>query len=515
MTPAQKLKMGKEIAKDIGLRYKFDQSGKGEKTLYEAITKDKREKRIEGLKYFFSWRNDLFQQYEKMDILRLLVEKGCILEKKLEEYVNQQSKSLQDQHTFNNLIENHFPLTLGGMSAEEAQEYTWRINGRARGGVKKTQMLFDYLYMGQRKGINTKEEAELLQKLEELRENKYKPEERLEELEQEFLKNIKDNWKSGELKHALLNHTPKEKKRKTTLARSVPLNQLYPEKRKKKLDEMKYTGKDIRGLETFTVKQFQALHFLAHKAQNQTEEEKEALEIYKELGGFEDGKFRTIAYKESEYITNAQGKDHALVSTRERNACIDAIKEIEDVEFSVLWEKKGKKKKDTFQIVAHHEMFKKLTLKQPWSIIRETPKGKKIKNFHFIAIPERVFEYQEIKGGSKYDGVRVLFDVINLDPDFFTTLKYSDPEVKHVSEALMKLSLLFIIEGSFSCKEFIIDDEKLLKRLGLIEPKGRNKERGVKTLNMYIEKLIAHGTLTNAEKRGKQRVFNFPKKKKK
>ena len=331
-----------------------------------------------------------------MDVLRLLVEKGCIPEKSLEEYVNQQSKSLQDQHTFNNLIENYFPLTLGGMTPEEAQEYACRINGGARGAVKKMRMLFDYLYLGQGKGTNTKEEVELLQKLEELRENNYTPQERLEELETEFLDEIQAKWKSGELKHALLTQ-PREKKRKTTLARAVPLNQLYPEKRKKKiLEEMKYTGKDIQGLETFTVKQFQALHFLAHKAQNQTEEEKEALEIYKELGGFEDGKFRTIAYKESEYITNTQGKDHALVSTEGRKACIEAIKEIEDVEFSVLWEKKGKKKKDTLQVVARHEMFKKLTLKQPWSIIRETPKGKKIKNFHFIAIPERVFEYQEI-----------------------------------------------------------------------------------------------------------------------
>jgi len=159
-------------------------------------------------------------------------------------------------------------------------------------------------------------------------------------------------------------------------------------------------------------------------------------------------------------------------------------------------------------------MFKKLTLKQPWSIIRETDKGKKIKNFHFIAIPERVFEYQEIKGGSKYDGVKVLFDVINLDPDFFTTLKYADPEIQHVSEALMRLSLLFIIEGSFGRKEFVIDEEKLLKSLGLID-ESRRKGRAVKTLDMYIEKLIAHETLSNAGKKGKQRVFNLTQKKKK
>jgi len=289
MTPAQKLKMGKAIADDIRKRYEFTRSGEPEITLYDALTQNK-PTHGRGLDTFLVFSNPLFQRYEKMDVLRLLVGKGCILEKKLEEYVNQQAKSLQEQHRFNNLIENHFPLTLGGMTPEEAQEYTWRINGRVRGGVKKTQMLFDYLYVGQRKGINTKEEAELLQTLEELRENTYKPEEKLGELEQEFLKDIKDKWRSGELKHALLNHTPKVKRRKTTLARAVPINQLYPEKRKKKLEEMKYTGKDIRGLETFTVKQFQALHFLAHKAQNQTEEEKEALEIYKELGGFEDGK---------------------------------------------------------------------------------------------------------------------------------------------------------------------------------------------------------------------------------
>ena len=464
MTPTQKIRMGKALADDIRKRYEFTESGKPEITLYNALMQNK-PTHGKGIGSLLMLSNPLFKKHSRMEILSLLVEKKCLKKESVTAY----NERLWERGIHSVALKD----------CQEIQESTKRLKENIRG-------LVDILY-----GI----------------------EEKIQVLEEEFLADIKAMWKSGKLKHALLTQ-PSEKKRKTTLARSVPLNQLYPEQRKKKLEEMKYTGKDIRGLETFTVKQFQALHFLAHKAQNQTEEEKEALEIYKELGGFEDGKFRTIAYKESEYITNAQGKDHALVSTEGRKACIDAIKAIEDVEFSILWEKKGKKKKETLQIVAHHEMFKKLTLKQPWSIIRETPEGKKIKNFHFIAIPERVFEYQEIKGGSKYDGVKVLFDVINLDPDFFSTLKYADPEIQHVSEALMRLSLLFIIEGSFGCKEFIIDEEKLLKRLGLID-ESRRKGRAVKTLDMYIEKLIAHETLTNAEKRGKQRVFNLPKKKKK
>lgn len=110
--------------------------------------------------------------------------------------------------------------------------------------------------------------------------------------------------------------------------------------------------------------------------------------------------------------------------------------------------------------------------------------------------------------------IKGIVNGINLDPDFFSTLKYADPEIKHVSKALMRLSLLFILEGSFGRKEFVIEEEKLLKRLGLID-ESRRKGRAVKTLDMYIEKLIAHETLLNTGKRGKQRTFTIPQKKKK
>jgi hypothetical protein len=523
MTPAQKLKMGKEIAKDIGLRYKFEQSGKKEKTLYEAVTKD--ENRVpEGLKYFFSWANVLFQKYEKMDVLRLLVEKGCIEEKNLQEYVNQQFKSVRDKHTFDSMIEKYFPMTLGHMSPEQAQKYIWEVNGRESARRKKMQMVFDYLYVGQRRQINTKEETEILQKLEELRENKDKPEERAEEIEQEFLKSIEDKWKSGELKHTLLNHTPKVKKRKTTLARAVPLNHLYPEKMKKQLDEevQGYTATEIMGLENVTLKQFQALQFLAHKAQNQTEDDKKVLKAWDEIAGETHRGYRIVPFKESEYVTQSQGKDSSMVSNNEKNSCMKAIDEIKDIEFTVRWEEKTREKqkgressKKKTHVLVRHPLIKTLTPKNPWTLVKEEKDAKEVKKYQFIAIPERLFEYQETdKGDKRFFGARVLFDVINIDPDFFTTLKYSDPEVQHVSGALMKLSLVFLIEGSFGRNEFIIDDEKLLKRVGLLD-ESRRIGRAKTLLDTYIKKLINHGTLDSEEKRDNKRIVKFPPKEKK
>jgi hypothetical protein len=93
-------------------------------------------------------------------------------------------------------------------------------------------------------------------------------------------------------------------------------------------------------------------------------------------------------------------------------------------------------------------------------------------------------------------------------------LKYSDPEIQHVSEALMKLSLMFLIEGSFGRNEFIIDDEKLLKRIGLLD-ESRIMGRAKTLLDTYIKKLINHGTLESEEKKDNKRIVKFPPKDKK
>jgi len=236
MTPTQKLRMGKALASDLRKRYEFTESGKPEITLYDAIMQDK-PTHGRGLSSFLMWSNPLFKAFSKMDILGLLVEKKCIKKEDVAAY----NERLWER----------------GVHSRTLKELQEVVSGDAK--LRE----------------NTRGIGRIL----------YSIEGKIHSLETEFLKNIEELWKSGKLKHALLTHTPQKKKRKTTLARSVPLNQLYPEKRKLKLEEMKYEGKDIRGLETFTVKQFQALHFLAHKAQNQTDEEKEALKIYKELGG--------------------------------------------------------------------------------------------------------------------------------------------------------------------------------------------------------------------------------------
>jgi len=66
MTPAKKLKMGKAIAKDLGQRYKFSQSGEAEVTLYEAITQNKLTYG-RGLASFFMWSNPLFKTFSRRD----------------------------------------------------------------------------------------------------------------------------------------------------------------------------------------------------------------------------------------------------------------------------------------------------------------------------------------------------------------------------------------------------------------------------------------------------------------
>nr|VFK80908.1 MAG: hypothetical protein BECKSD772D_GA0070982_11771 [Candidatus Kentron sp. SD] len=507
MTPAQKIKMGKAVADDLGKRYKFTQSGKPEATLSDIL---KQGKPIypKGLDAFLDRSNPLYQKFERGDVLRLLVEKGAIEKFQIEEHMKQQSELFQSKEAFDNLANAEIQQTLTeSMEKEVFNIYEKMVLRMER---NRPMNFMSFLSFQKEEGIISPQQCKVLSELEKLEDKQVAIEERINELEERFLKGIEEKWRSGELKHALLNHTPKAKKRKTTLARSVPINQIYPEQRKQKLKEIKYEGKDIKGLETFTFKEFQALHFLAHKAQNQTEEEKEAVEIYKELGGFEDEKFRTISYKESEYITHAQGKDHSLVSTSGREACISAIQQLQDVEFSVLWENKEAQEKQDRYVVVPHAMMRKLTLKKPWSIIEKTEGGQKIKNFHFIAIPERVFKYQEIEKDGKYKGVKTLFDVINVDPDFFNTLKYSEPEIQHVSEALMRLSLLFIIEGSYRKeKKFVIDEEKLLKRIGLIGEKGKDKKRAIETLRKYTEKLINHKTLESIEKKDNQLVFKI------
>ena len=94
-------------------------------------------------------------------------------------------------------------------------------------------------------------------------------------------------------------------------------------------------------------------------------------------------------------------------------------------------------------------------------------------------------------------------------------MKYSDPESQHISEALMRLSFILKTEGSFGRSEFAIGQEKLLKRIGLIDDKGRNKARAKETLNVYITKLINNGTIESEEKKGDKRIVKFPPKEQK
>lgn len=512
MTPAQKLKMGKDIALSLKQWYEFLKSGEEEMNLWDILTSEEGNRLPKKpFKNFFSWSNPLYQKYEKSSVLRLLVEKDVIEKTDFENYVNIQSELVQCEEKLGAIVEETFQKTMGDMNPDQANQYKNILNQQQRGKRKKMQMVFDYLYVLKQKDKLSQEGSQILHHLESLEEQKDNLLEKLEALESIFLGRIKEMWKSGKLKHALLNHTPKKKKRKTTLARSIPINQLYPEKMHNQIEEegKQYAGKDIIGLEQFTFKQFQAFHYLVNKAQNQTEEEKKAIKVYQKLGGAEYKNFRTVAYKESEYITSAQGKDHSLVSTKEREICNSAIKEIENITFTVRWEDKKAKGKTRY-ILAQHEMMRKLTIDKPWSLVEKTEQYKQIKNFHFFAIPDRAFEYQQIQEDGKYKGVKALFDVVNVDPDFFTTLKYADPEIQHISEALMRLALLFIIEGSYGRKEFIIDEEKLLKRIGLLDEGRRNKQRAIQTLEQYATKLINHNTLETAHKKGKHRIFTFP-----
>lgn len=513
MTPAQKLKMGKDLAADLKERYEFLKSGKDEMNLWDFLISDEGTVLTKkSFKDFFSWSNPIYQKYDKTSVLRLLVEKEVIEKKELENYVNIQSELLQCEEKLGAIVEGLFRKTIGDMHPEKADEYEKIVNQQKRGKRKKMQMLFDHLYLLKSKDKLSQEQSQILHHLELLEEHKDDLLEKLERLEGTFLERIKKMWQSGKLKHALLNHTSKKQTRKTTLARSVPINQLYPEKTHKQIEqETSYTATDIIGLDEITTKQFQALQFLAHKAQNQSDEEKKMLEIWKDVAGENHRGFRVVAFKTSEYITHAQGKDSSMVSDKEKGACVKAIDELKDVKFTIRWEEKCKGKNE--YILFQHALIKTLNPNEPWTLVKEKKDSKEIKKFQFVAIPERLFEYQQIPDKEKkYAGAKVFFDVINIDPDFFTTLKYADPETQHASEALMKLSLVVLIEGSFGRTEFVIDEKKLLKRIGLFSNNNRNLGRAKNTLDTYVKKLINHGTIEAEEVNENKRVFKFPNK---
>lgn len=513
MTPAQKLKMGKDIALDLKQRYEFLKSGEEEMNLWDILTSEEGNRLPKKpFKNFFSWSNPLYQKYEKSSVLRLLVEKDVIEKTDFENYVNIQSELVQCEEKLGAIVEETFQKTMGDMNPDQANQYKNILNQQQRGKRKKMQMVFDYLYVLKQKDKLSQEGSQILHHLESLEEQKDNLLEKLEALESIFLGRIKEMWKSGKLKYALLNHTPNKKKRKTTLARSIPINQLYPEKTHRQIEkETSYTATDIIGLDKITTKQFQALQFLAHKAQNQSDEERKMLEIWNDVSGENHRGFRVVAFKKSEYITHAQGKDSSMVSDKEKIACIKAIDELKDVKFTIRWEEKCKGKKE--YILFQHGLIKTLNPNEPWTLVQEKKDLKEIKKFQFIAIPERLFEYQQIPyKEKKYAGAKVLFDVINIDPDFFTTLKYADPEIKHVSDALMRLSLIFLVEGSFGRTQFIIEEKKLLNRIGLTNNENRHMGRANHTLNVYIDKLINHGTLEAEEKEKNKWVFRLPKK---
>ena len=67
MTPAQKLKIGKAIAKDIAERYRFSQSGKPEESLHEVLKHDK-PFYPKGFGAFLDWQNSLFKQFSQLDV---------------------------------------------------------------------------------------------------------------------------------------------------------------------------------------------------------------------------------------------------------------------------------------------------------------------------------------------------------------------------------------------------------------------------------------------------------------
>ena len=466
MTPAQKLKMGKAIADDIRKRYEFTRSGKPEVTLYEAVTQNK-PVHGQGMGSFLMFSNPLFKKYSKGDVLSLLVEKKCIKKESVAAY----------------------------------NERLWERNIHSS-ALKARQ-------------ANQERNKKLEEDINGLGNILHQIEGQIHALEEEFLGEIQAMWKSGELKHTLLTHTT-EKKRKTTLARAVPINQLYPEKTKKQVHErVPYDATDIVGLDRVTTKQFQALQFLAHKAQNQTDEEKKALKLWEEIAGETHRGFRIVAFKESEYITQSQGKDSAIVSSKEKASCMKAIDAIKDITFTIRWEKKGEHKGQREYVINQHPLIKTLNPKQPWLLVKEEKNRKEVKKFQFIAIPERLFEYKETGNNKRTDKcARVLFDVINIDPDFFSKLKYADPEMKHVSESLMKLALIFLVEGSFNKRtEFVIEEEKLLNRIGLLGAERRHKTKAKNTLDTYIRKLINQGALDAGDKKEKQRVFKWSKKK--
>lgn len=499
MTPAQKLKMGKALAEDIRHRYKLSKMGKDTASLADVLSGSPDSQTFSR---FLGYSNPLFRDYKKIDVLDLLVEKGGIKEPDLKNYWDNQLKLDDCKKELDVVVER----AMEGMHSDQANDCQRFSNRKER----NFYVVFDYLELLKETGVISQNQDRILENLTSLYEKQDAILSTLEEIEQTFLGSIKKGWKSGELKHALLNHTPKVNKRRITLARSVPLNHLYPEKIK---ERTQYEATDIIGLDKITPKQFQALQFLAHKAQNQTDDEKKMLKIWDEVGGEAHEGFRIVAFKTSDYITHSQGKDSTIVSNKEKVACMKAIDEIKDIRFTIRWEEKGGGTKE--HVLVQHPLIKTLNPSHPWTLVKEQKDAKEIKKFQFVAIPERLFEYKELPGkDKKYKGGKVLFDVINVDPDFFTTLKYSDPEIQHVSVPLMKLSLMFLIEGSFGRAEFAIDEEKLLKRIGLLD-ESRRTGRAKNTLDTYVKKLINHGTIEAGERKERKRIFKFPKKSKK
>ena len=496
MTPTEKIKLGKKIASDISKRYKNNHYIPANESLSEALKAD-----LDGLNGFFDDSNLLYKNVDKEDVFSLLLEKGLTLkseDKKRKELIvsefSLKQKSIKDLMKATEIYKGTHEFT-----EEDFESAVSDTVEMFKKDVSELPNLQDQILHLKTINDNLNEQIKAVAGERKL-------------LERDILRKIQKHWKNGTLKHALITKRSLEvTKKKTTISRAVSLNTLYPEQVKSSFSEYGIT--DIYGLDKVEAKHFQALMYVANKAKNQTKEETWVVDFWKSHIGEVYADFELVAFKDGEYTEHIQGKDKSLVSGQEKTADIEALETLKDLKFHLRWEDKreeintGSKRK---YVVTDHELVKRVTeAESPLSVVEEFKGYKKIQRYHVVGVPKRLFSYKEQKTGEKS---RAIFEVINFNPEFFSTLKYSDPEKQRITDALFKYGLLILTEASYGKGKFAISEEKLMKRIGLIQDNEINMGRQKILFDEYTTKLINQGTITSAEKKEGKIIFSFEKK---
>ena len=488
-TQTQKIKDGKKLADMLSARYKTCSHVPKNGSLFEALKGDQK-----GLMSFLKQENPLFEELSIEEVMELLVEKEAISKEEHSKWKDLRNKELDLKVASVQVYEDLF--TGAGVEYPKNKEEAFSAENKMLEAIDKdNNILWE---------VNkTVEKHEALQK--ELLSLKNAA----GDLERQLLKSIRKNWKNGSLKHSLITKDKKDtQKKKTTVARAIPLNTLYPEKLKE--EALEYGVTDIEGLDTIEDKQIQAIIYIADKAKHQTEDEKWVVDFWKENLSDDYGDFELVAFKDGDYTEYMQGKDKSLISGQEKQSDIAALEAVKDVKFHVRWEKKseakrrGKKRKPVLSrdyVITHHPLIKRITCPDsPLAKVKERKNFKKVERYHIVGIPKRLFSYSKNK-----------FEVVNIDPAFFATLKYADPERERIGRALFRYSLLLCTEASFKKGKFSISKEKLIKRIGLEPEDKKNIGRQEALFQEYTTKLINHGTIKSADENADGKIlFEFP-----